>query len=85
LEAIDAFTGDRVWNISGYYVPTAIAYGTLVAYDVPNGGTYGFAKGVSQTTVQATANTVGSGILIQAPLQTNLAHRKTHPQSLTLT
>jgi hypothetical protein len=79
LEAVDAFTGDRVWNISGYYVPTAIAYGTLVAYDVPNGGTYGFAKGVSQTTVQATANTVGSGILIQGTVTDQSSAQKDTP------
>jgi hypothetical protein len=65
MEAIDVYTGRRVWNISGYYTPTALAYGTLVAQDVPNGGTYGFAKGPSKTTVQASANTIGAGILIK--------------------
>jgi outer membrane protein assembly factor BamB len=65
LHAIDAFTGDKVWTIKGIYSPSAIAYGILVATDNPNGFTYAFGKGSTATTVSASPNVVGSGILIQ--------------------
>jgi hypothetical protein len=67
MKAIDVFTGKELWDIMGYYTPTAIAYGTLMAQDAPNGYTYAFAKGQTATTVSAQNDvyTKGSSILIK--------------------
>jgi hypothetical protein len=79
LKAIDVYSGEEVWDIMGYYTPTAIAYGTLMASDTTSGYTYAFAKGETATTV-VTQNDVyakGSTILIkgtvldQSPAQPN--------------
>jgi hypothetical protein len=61
LNAIDAFTGERIWRILGTYVPTAIAYGVLLATDSYNGYTYAFAKGETATTVAASSKVIGKG------------------------
>jgi len=67
LKAIDAFTGKEVWDIMGYYVPTAIAYGTLLASETPTGFTYAFAKGPTATTVEVQNDVYakGSAMLIK--------------------
>jgi hypothetical protein len=61
MYGIDALTGEGVWNITGYYTPTAVAYGTLIATDVPNGGTYAFSKGETQTTVMTSSKIAAKG------------------------
>ena len=67
LHAVDALTGEQVWTILGYYTPTAIAYGTLLAIENPSGYTYAFAKGQTATTVttQNDVYTKGNTILIK--------------------
>jgi outer membrane protein assembly factor BamB len=61
LHALDAFTGQEIWNIMGVYQPSAIAYGTLLANDNPNGVTYAFAKGETATTVVPSAKVIANG------------------------
>jgi outer membrane protein assembly factor BamB len=79
MYCLDAHTGDEIWDISGYYTPSAIAEGTLFATNAYDGSMYAFAKGETATTV-ATQNDVyakGSTVLIkgtvldQSPAQPN--------------
>jgi hypothetical protein len=67
LHAFDAFTGEGIWSILGYYTPTAIAYGTLLASEVPSGVTYAFGKGPTATTVSSSSKVItnGSTVLIE--------------------
>ncbi len=79
LHAVDALTGQKVWSILGYYTPTAIAYGILLARDTPNGYTYAFGKGETATTVSASSKIVAKGsyvliegtVMDQSPAQPN--------------
>jgi hypothetical protein len=52
LHAINATTGEGVWNITGQYEPGAVAEGYLLAGD-RDGYLYCFGKGQSETTVTA--------------------------------
>jgi len=81
IHAIDAFTGEGIWNISGYYTPTAVAYGTLIATDVPNGGTYGFGKGSTETTVftSSKVSAKGTPILIEGTVTDQSTAQKGTP------
>jgi len=54
--AIDAITGQGVWNITGSMSPGAIADGYLTASNSYDGYTYVFGKGQSATTISATSN-----------------------------
>ena len=67
LCAVDAYTGKELWKIAGIYVPTAIAYGVLLASDSTNGYTYAFSKGETATTVSAQNDvlTEGSSVLLK--------------------
>ena len=67
LHAIDAFTGEKLWDILGYYRPDAIASGVMVARENYNGFTYAFGKGESETTVSTSTKIVtkGSSILLE--------------------
>jgi hypothetical protein len=67
LKAINAYNGSEVWDIMGYYTPTSLAYGTLMATETPSGYTYAFAKGETATTVavQNDVYTKGNSILIK--------------------
>jgi hypothetical protein len=53
LHAIDVFTGEGVWNLTGCATPVAIADGYLVATNSYDGYTYFIGKGKSATTVTA--------------------------------
>ncbi len=79
LKAVDAFTGKEVWDIMGYYTPSACAYGTLLATETPSGYSYAFSKGQTATTVSVTKLQVAKGetvgitgtIMDQSPAQPN--------------
>lgn len=81
MKAIDAFTGKEVWDIMGYYSPTAIAYGTLMASDTLNGFTYAFAKGETAATVsvQNDVYSKGSSILIKGTITDQSPAQKDTP------
>jgi outer membrane protein assembly factor BamB len=61
LNAIDSTTGEGIWRILGAWTPTAVAYGTLLASNSPNGYTYAFAKGETATTVAASSKVIAKG------------------------
>ena len=61
LHALDAFTGEEVWSIKGFYTPSAIAYGTLLASDSYNGFTYAFGKGTTETTISTSSKVIAKG------------------------
>jgi len=67
LHCVDAFTGDPIWSIMGYYTPTAVAEGTVFATNAYDGCSYAFAKGETVTTVSVSTEVAakGSSILIK--------------------
>jgi outer membrane protein assembly factor BamB len=68
LFCFDVFTGEPIWNITGYFLPTAIAGGYLYAGDSRyTGSTYCFGKGQTETTtsVQTDVTERGSTVLIK--------------------
>jgi outer membrane protein assembly factor BamB len=67
MYCLNAYTGDEIWNISGYYTPSAIAEGTLFATNAYDGNMYAFAKGETATTISVSSKVAskGSGILIE--------------------
>ncbi len=67
LHAFDAFNGDPVWNISGWYAIQAIVDGYLLASNAEDNRMYVFGKGPSATTVTAPkiAITLGQSIMIE--------------------
>jgi hypothetical protein len=81
LKAVDALTGEEVWDMMGYYAPTAIAYGILMATESPSGYTYAFSKGETTTTVdvQNDIYTEGSSILIKGTVTDQSPAQKDTP------
>jgi hypothetical protein len=79
LWCIDAFTGEGLWNISGWIRHGAISDGILTALNSLDGIVYTFGKGESKTTVTAQPKVLveGSTVVIegtvtdQSPGQTN--------------
>jgi len=77
LHAIDAHTGEGVWNITSMMSPGAVADGYLTASCNYDGSTYVFGKGKSTTTVttpdvavpKGTALTIKGTVLDQSPAQ----------------
>ncbi len=67
LHCIDAFTGDGIWNITGYMQAGAIADGYLIGDNMYDGYLYTFGKGMSATTVTAPDVAVpkGTSVLIK--------------------
>jgi len=61
MHAIDAYTGEGIWSILGWYTPTALAQGTLIASEGPSGYTYAFGKGETVTTVSIQNDVVAKG------------------------
>jgi outer membrane protein assembly factor BamB len=61
LYCLDAFTGDLIWNIAGGYGTLGIAEGYLVAGNENDGYQYCFAKGKTETTVEAPLMPVAAG------------------------
>jgi len=77
LHCIDAYTGDPIWSIMGYYSPSAVAEGTLFATNQYDGNIYGFSKGETATTVLVSDEVIAKGssvllkgtVLDQSPAQ----------------
>ena len=67
LHAIDVFTGEGVWNLTGCSTPVAIADGYLVATNSFDGYTYFIGKGKSATTVTAgpKSSALGEKVVIE--------------------
>jgi PQQ-like domain len=67
LHAINATTGEGVWEITGMMSPGAVADGYLTAGDGYDGYLYVFGKGKSQTTVTApdTAVPLGTALVVK--------------------
>jgi hypothetical protein len=61
MYAVDAFTGEKVWDIIGYYRPNAVVYGILLAQDSSNSYTYAFSKGSTETTISVQDDVIGLG------------------------
>jgi hypothetical protein len=76
IHAMDAFTGEGLWNVTGQFGADAIAEGYLLA-GARDGYAYCFGKGQSATTVSAPQNDVSKGsavmitgsVLDQSPAQ----------------
>jgi hypothetical protein len=76
LHAIDAYTGEGIWNITGHFAVRAIHDGYLLAGN-RDGYLYSFGKGKSETTVTApdfavpkgTAITIKGTVLDLSPAQ----------------
>jgi hypothetical protein len=67
LHAINATTGEGIWNISGAMIPGGVADGYLTASNSYDGYMYVFGKGKSMSTVMAPDVVVskGSGVVIK--------------------
>jgi outer membrane protein assembly factor BamB len=67
LFCFDAYNGNLVWNISGYFRPSALAEGTLFATNAYDANMYAFTKGETATTisVQNDIYQKGASILIK--------------------
>jgi hypothetical protein len=67
LHAINATTGEGIWNITGNMAPGAVADGYLTGSDSYNGYMYVFGRGKSATTVTAPDVVVskGTGVVIK--------------------
>ena len=68
LHVMDAFTGEPLWNISGWYQASsmAVADGKLVAHNLYDNQLYCFGKGPSAITIEAplTAITQGDTLML---------------------
>jgi len=53
MYCFDAITGAELWNLTGQYLPCAIADGIMLTYDNMDGMVYAFGTGQSATTVSA--------------------------------
>ena len=69
LHVMDAYTGDPLWNMSGWYQGNSItvADGKILAHNCYDNQIYCFGKGPSETTVTApdTAVTLGDSLMIK--------------------
>jgi hypothetical protein len=67
IYAVDAETGQQVWNMSGWFEQPAISDGIMLSHNCYDNQIYAFGKGPSATAVTApmTAITVGNKVLIQ--------------------
>ena len=64
LICVDAANGAKIWDVSNFGRSWAIADGVLVDYNCYDNQAYAFAKGLSATSVTATAG-VGNSVTIQ--------------------
>ena len=64
LHCINAFNGQKIWSIQGYWSTNAIAEGALLATNSEDGGSYAFAKGETATTVTTSSKVVDSGTAV---------------------
>jgi hypothetical protein len=75
--ALDAITGEEIWNVTGLMTPGTVADGYLTASNSYDGYMYVFGKGLTATTVTApdlsvpkgTAFTIKGTVLDQSPAQ----------------
>ena len=75
--ALDAITGEEIWNVTGMMTPGTVADGYLTASNSYDGYMYVFGKGISATTVtgpdlsvpKGTAFTIKGKVLDQSPAQ----------------
>jgi hypothetical protein len=82
LYAINATSGEKGWDISGFYLGTMpVADGYLVAQNGYDNQIYCFGKGQTVTTVEApmTAITAGSSVVIQGTVTDQSAGAKGTP------
>jgi hypothetical protein len=61
LYAFDAYTGDRLWFMEGWWVLSAIADGYLIAYNAIDNRIYCIGKGPSATEVSISTNPIKAG------------------------
>ncbi len=61
LFAVNATTGQSIWNITGYFAVRAIADGYLLAFNSYDNRVYCFGKGPSATTIQAPLVSIPQG------------------------
>ncbi len=61
LYAVNATTGQGIWNITGYFAVRALADGYLLAFNSYDNRVYCFGKGPSATTVQAPLTSISQG------------------------
>jgi len=59
--ALNATTGEEIWNVTGMMTPGAVADGYLTASNSYDGYMYVFGKGKSQTTVTASPKIIAEG------------------------
>jgi outer membrane protein assembly factor BamB len=73
LYAVDANTGNGLWNISGTMNLKAIANGYLLAYNVADNQVYCFGKGETTTTISLSSTVLANGtsVLIQGTITDN--------------
>ncbi len=81
LFAIDAETGEGIWNITGLYMLEAIADGYLLGVNAYDNRIYCYGKGPSETTVEAplTAIPLGSNVMIRGTVTDQSAGAKDTP------
>jgi hypothetical protein len=67
LHAVNAWTGEKLWDIRGYFTVTAIAEGNLFATNTYDGRAYSFAKGETETTISVSNEAIskGSSVLLK--------------------
>ncbi|MCW4035357.1 MAG: PQQ-binding-like beta-propeller repeat protein [Candidatus Bathyarchaeota archaeon] len=70
LYAFDAYNGDRLWELEGFMVVTAIADGYLICYNAYDNRMYCIGKGPSATEVTVSSNPIkaGDSTLIQGKI-----------------
>jgi hypothetical protein len=61
LHVLDAWTGNLIWSIMGYWYPNAVAEDSLFATNAYDGNKYCFARGNTSTTVAVDDNKIALG------------------------
>jgi len=81
LHGFDAFNGDPIWSLSGWYAIQAIADGYLVASNAEDNRMYVFGKGPSKTTVTTPkiAITHGQSLMIEGSVTDQSAGQPNTP------
>lgn len=81
LFAMDAYTGEHIWNIKGMFPIDAIADGYLISYNVYDNRLYSFGKGPTKLTVSAPQTLIpeGNGVMITGTITDQSAGQKDTP------
>jgi hypothetical protein len=61
LHVLDAWTGNLIWSIMGYWYPNAVAEDSLFATNAYDGNKYCFARGNTSTKVAVDDNKIAQG------------------------